>query len=152
MTASDWPMVECEVRNLAGRYCDAVLRGDRERFADCWTADAQWVVPGGEVLAGRDVIVERYVELRRPFLFCVQELLSGVIEPGQESGADAVATWQIREVQRRGDGRTNCVIGVYDDVMRRDDDGVLRFARRRFDVVYRGPLNLTGRFWRLGEA
>lgn len=152
MNGGDWAAVECEVRNLAGRYCDAVLRGDRDRFADCWTADAEWVVPGGAVLAGRDVIVERYLELRRPFELCVQELLSGVIEPGERSGCDAVATWQIRELQRRDDGRTNCVLGVYRDVMRRDDDGTLRFAQRRFDVVYRGPLDLSGTLWRLPGA
>lgn len=152
MNATDWATIDCEVRNLAGRYCDAVLRGDRDRFANCWTADAEWVVPGGEVLAGRDAIVDRFLELRRLSVLCVQELLSGVIEPGEASGADAVATWQIRETQRRSDGWVICTVGVYQDVMRRDDDGALRFARRQFDLVYRGPLNYAGRVWRLGET
>ncbi|HEX7095732.1 MAG TPA: nuclear transport factor 2 family protein [Acidimicrobiales bacterium] len=145
---TDWPSIDCAVRNLAARYCDAVLRADAERFASCWAPDARWVVPGGDTIEGRDRITALFVKLRRPFALCVQELLSGVVEPaGEGSGLAAVATWQIREVQRRDDESTNCVLGVYHDEVREDDDGVLRFARRRFDVVYRGPLDLSGTVW-----
>jgi hypothetical protein len=137
------PVTELDVRNLAGRYCEAVLLGDAELFASCWMPDAEWVVPGGSTIAGRDDIVALYAKLRAPFALCVQELLSGVVELGDDD-RPAQARWQIREVQRRADGRTNCVIGTYTDDVARGEDGVCRFVRRRFDVRYRGPLDLSG--------
>jgi hypothetical protein len=137
------PVTDHDVRNLAGRYCEAVFYGDAEIFTSCWMPDAEWVVPGGSVIAGREDIVALYAKLRAPFVLCVQELLSGVIDLDPH-GRHAHARWQIREIQRRDDGRTNCVIGTYTDDVVRDLEGVCRFARRRFDVRYRGPLDLTG--------
>jgi hypothetical protein len=134
--------VDLAVRNLTARYCDAVLRFDAALFESCWTADAEWVVPNVMTTTGREKIVALFAKLRAGFDFCTQELMSGVIEPVGE-GSSADARWQIREMQRRADGSTNCVIGIYTDhVVYRD--GAWRFARRQFDSVYRGPVDLSG--------
>jgi uncharacterized protein (TIGR02246 family) len=128
--------VRDKVANLAGRYCAAVVSGDAKDFADCWTHDARWVVPGGHEHEGREHIARVFEKVRVPFRLCVQELLSGVVEP---RGNDAAtATWQIRELQWRTDGTQTFVIGTYTDDCERDTDGIWRFTRREFSVIERG--------------
>ena len=34
------------IRRLIARYCDAVLRFDRDAFAQTWAAAAVWHIPG----------------------------------------------------------------------------------------------------------
>jgi len=77
--------------DLVGRYADAVLRFDADRFAALWTEDAEWVVAGGEPLRGRGTIVETFVRARSGFRLCVQEIMSGYVEP--PGGAGARAHW-----------------------------------------------------------
>jgi hypothetical protein len=134
--------IDLAVRNLAGRYCDAVARFDIEAFRSCWTDDADWVVPNVKTTSGRDAIVRLFATLRGGFRLCIQELLSGVVEPAGE-GSAATARWQIRELQWRADGTTSCLIGIYTDRIVLDG-GLWRFARRRFDALYRGPVDLSG--------
>jgi uncharacterized protein (TIGR02246 family) len=130
------PTVRDKVANLAGRYCAAVLSGDPDDFADCWAEDAEWVVPGGYTYEGRERIARVFAKVREPFRLCVQELLSGVVEPrGHDSGS---AVWQIRELQWRTDGTQTYVIGTYTDDCARGHDGVWRFTRREFAEVQRG--------------
>jgi hypothetical protein len=129
---------DAAVRNLAGRYCAAVLSGDSGEFGACWTDAAQWVTAGGRVFEGRERIVRVFEKSRVPFMLCIQELLSGVIEPAGEGSGAARARWQIRELQWRTDGAQSYLIGTYTDDCVREADGVWRFARREFDEVQRG--------------
>jgi uncharacterized protein (TIGR02246 family) len=138
--------IDADVRNLVGRYCDAVLRVDGQEFADTWAADARWLIPGDGSIVGRDAIVEVFLRIRPDYRQCVQEVLSGTVTP---IGADsATARWQIREVQWREDGTGSELIGVYHDDMERGSDGVLRFTCRDFELVYSGPVELPGRLRR----
>jgi uncharacterized protein (TIGR02246 family) len=128
--------VRDKVANLAGRYCAAVLSGDRDAFSDCWADDAVWVVPGGYAYEGRERITRVFTKVREPFRLCVQELLSGVVDArGPDVGS---AVWQIRELQWRTDDTQTFVIGTYTDDCARGDDGVWRFTRREFAEVQRG--------------
>jgi ketosteroid isomerase-like protein len=129
--------VRDEVANLAGRYCAAVLSGSPDDFSACWAEDAEWIVPGGYTHSGRERIVHVFTRARVPFRLCVQELLSGVVEPVGEGSGAARAVWQIRELQWRTDGSQTFLIGTYTDDCVRGDDGVWRFARREFDEVLR---------------
>jgi ketosteroid isomerase-like protein len=128
--------VRDRVSNLAGRYCAAVLSGDVKEFADCWADDARWAVPGGHEYESRTRITSVFEKVRVPFRLCVQELLSGVVEPHGPDHASAV--WQIREMQWRTDDTQTFVIGTYSDECARDADGIWRFTRRQFDEVVRG--------------
>lgn len=134
--------IDADVRNLVGRYCDAVLRVDVAGFADCWATEARWLIPGDGEIAGRDAIVEVFERIRPSYRQCVQELLNGTIS--YAGGDDATAVWQIRELQWRDDSVSQ-LIGAYHDTMARDDDGVLRFTVRDFELVYSGPLDGSGR-------
>jgi hypothetical protein len=130
--------------DLVGRYAAAVLRFDADRFADLWTEDAEWVVAGGEALRGRAVIVETFVRARSGYRLCVQEIMSGYAD--RPEGAGVTAHWQVRELQWRPDGSASQLIGVYHDDLRAVD-GAWRFARRRFELVYRGSVDLSGRLY-----
>jgi hypothetical protein len=132
--------VEEAVRNLTGRYCAAVVDFDREIFGDCWATDAQWHAKGN-VIEGRERIVRVFEKLRGQYSLCVQELLSGVIEPS--SPTEAKATWQIRELQFPIDGPAVQLLGIYEDVVVHDGER-WRFARRSFRELYRGPFDTGG--------
>jgi hypothetical protein len=132
--------VEEEVRNLTGRYCAAVVDFDRDVFGACWMPDAQWHAKGN-VIEGRERIVRVFGKLREQYSLCVQELLSGVIEP--VSGSEASATWQIRELQFPPAGGGVQLIGIYVDRCVLDGDR-WRFASRSFRELYRGPFDTSG--------
>ena len=132
--------VKDEVRNLTGRYCAAVVDFDREVFGACWLPDAQWHAKGN-VIEGRERIVRVFGKLREQYSLCVQELLSGVIEPVSET--EATATWQIRELQFPVAGAGVQLIGIYVDRCVLDGDR-WRFASRAFRELYRGPFDTSG--------
>ncbi len=136
--------IDRAVRNLTARYCDAVASFDVDLFASLWTADADWVVAGARTTSGRERIVRLFSRLRSDYLLCTQELMSGSVTPVVGASPRAAdAHWQIREFQWKADTAVSCVMGVYRDHVVFDDDQ-WRFARRQFDVLYRGPVDLTG--------
>jgi len=130
------------VRNLVGSYAEAVLRNDPALFADTWAADAVWSMPGAPTIVGRDDIARSFRDRRGTFRLCVQEILNGRITTAEADRA--TATWQVRELQWRADGTGSELLGVYDDVMVVGADGKLRFARRDFELLYRGPVDRRG--------
>lgn len=126
------------VRALVGRYCDAVARFDVEAFGATWAQDANWHLPGGEVLRGRETIASRYREIRALYSLCIQEVLSSIVDPAGR------ARWYVRELQWREGTEGSQLIGVYDDTFCGSVDAPL-FASRRFTLLYRGPADLSGR-------
>lgn len=130
------------ISNLVGRYCDAVLRCDIDTFTDCWTDDATWAIPGKGVVEGRAAIVEAFFEIRPTYRLCVQEILNSRIEPDDD--AHARCTFQVRELQWRSDGDGSELIGVYHDTVVIDGDRAW-FTHRDFELLYNGPVTLTGR-------
>lgn len=155
----DYVEVDRAVRNLTARYCDAVARNDAELFASLWTANADWVVPGARTTSGRERITRVFGKLRGDYLLCTQELMSGYVVPldttdplatdplaaGSHAtdGPVAEARWQIRELQWKAEAPVSCVLGIYSDRLE-VEDGSWRFARRQFDILYRGPVDLSG--------
>jgi hypothetical protein len=137
--------IDAAVRNRTGLYCEAVSGFDLDLFADCWMADARWEVPGAAPTVGREAIVGLFASIRAGYRLCVQELLSGVVEPDDDG--TAIARWHIRELQWRNDGEGRQLIGIYTDRLV-PDGGVLRFASRHFEPLYRGGADLGGRLYR----
>jgi ketosteroid isomerase-like protein len=135
--------IDADVHNLVGRYCDAVLRVDIAEFANAWTDDARWFIPGDGVIEGRDAITATFEKIRPSYRQCIQEVLNGTIS--YVDGDNASARWQIRELQWRNDENVSELIGVYHDVMNRGLDGVLRFAQRDFELIYSGPIDGSGK-------
>jgi hypothetical protein len=129
------------VTNLIGRYCDAVLRCDIDTFAGCWTDDAVWSIPGKGRVEGRPAIVEAFAEIRPTYLRCVQEILNSRVEP--IDAGRATCTFEVRELQWGTSGGSE-LIGVYHDTVV-VDAGRATFTSRDFELVYTGPVELTGR-------
>jgi uncharacterized protein (TIGR02246 family) len=134
-------LIDRAVRDLTARYCDAVARCDGDLFATLWSTDADWVVPGARTTSGRERIARLFMKLREDYVLCTQELMSGRVVPAPEAGA-ARARWQIREFQWKDGAPVSCVMGIYTDRLL-VEDGAWRFAERRFDIVYRGPVDLS---------
>jgi uncharacterized protein (TIGR02246 family) len=126
-------------RALVGRYCEAVLRYDVAAFTDCWALDARWGVRGSPLTEGRARIVRAFEKLRGPLPRCVQELSSGVVEVLDTETVGA--RWVIRELQWAPDGSTTALIGVYHDIIGRED-GSWRFLAREFELLARGAADL----------
>ena len=135
-------MIRPDIEDLVGRYCEAVLRVDLALFASTWCEDATWSIPGAGAVVGRTAITETFATIRSTYRRCVQEVLNGVVTPSGPD--DAAASWQVRELQWRADGTGSELIGVYHDDLRRGVDG-WQFARRDFELLYDGPLELPGR-------
>jgi ketosteroid isomerase-like protein len=133
------PEDDVAIRALLADMLDAVARGDAEAWGSCWTPDGVWVIPGFGELVGTDA-VERFAELRGGYELCIQALLSGRAEVDGDVGT---GRWYFRELQRSIGGEGNELIGCYDDEYRRTPAG-WRFSRRRFWIVYRGPVALDG--------
>jgi hypothetical protein len=128
------------LRNLVGRYCDAVARFDPEAFASLWADDAVWHLAGARDRRGREEIASLFREARAPFRLCIQEILSAVVGPG------GYARWYVRELQWRADDTASELIGVYDDTFTGPHEAPT-FASRRFTVLYRGAFNAPGRLY-----
>ena len=57
----------------------SLLRVDIAEFANAWTEDARWLIPGDGVIEGRDAITATFEEIRPSYRQCVQEILNGTI-------------------------------------------------------------------------
>jgi uncharacterized protein (TIGR02246 family) len=136
------------VGELVAAYCDAVTRADPDDFGDCWADDAVWVIPGTGEVRGRAAIVENFTATRANYNFCVQELLSGRVRVASD-GSRASARWYVRELQHTEDRTGGELLGAYDDECAPGPDGRWHFTRRAFQLLYRGRVEMPGRFYRL---
>lgn len=138
-----------EVRQLIGAYCNEVTSGDVERWAATWREDATWGIPGAGTIVGRAAIREQFESIRTIYVLCVQAVLSQTIVV--EGPDAATARTYVRELQWKrieGELRHSELIGWYDDRIRRDADGALRFAERNFVLLASSPLPWEGRLHR----
>jgi hypothetical protein len=148
MDTGDELAVRAAVTELVAAYCDAVTRADPDDFGECWALAATWVIPGTGEVHGRPAIVEQFARTRAAYDFCVQELLSGRIRVGDD-GRRAESRWYVRELQHTEDRTGGELLGAYDDSVALEADGVWRFTRRAFQLLYRGRLEMPGRAYRL---
>jgi uncharacterized protein (TIGR02246 family) len=131
---------ELAIRELVARYADAVARRDEDAWAATWTEDAEWHLLGRSA-SGRDAVVSLLKTLISGVPFVVQIPNSGIIQVHGETGS---GRWYITEYAKTRDGAALFNLGVYHDEYRRTADE-WRFSRRRFDVLYMGPPDLSAR-------
>lgn len=130
---------ELALRELVARYADAVNRRDAEVWKDTWTEDGVWHLFGRDV-EGREAVFQTWQGAMGMFTFVLQLIHSGTIEV---HGDKAIGRWYLSEVAHTSQGDKLLTVGVYHDRCERDG-GQWRFARRRFDVLYQGPPDLSG--------
>jgi uncharacterized protein (TIGR02246 family) len=132
---------EAAIRALTARFTDAVNRRSPEELGALFSEQGTWVVPGVGDTNGPVAITTLLADLLGRFSFLVQILHSGVVELG---GDRATARWYLSEFAASDDGRGWRFVGVYQDRHVRTGDGWL-FERRKFDFLYRGPADATGK-------
>ena len=129
---------ELEIRELVARYATAVTARDTETWAATWTDDCEWYVVGRSA-QGRQDAVALFEKLVSGMPFVSQQATDGQI---RVDGDRATGTWQIIEHAKLPAGAL-LNLGTYDDQYVRED-GVWRFAVRRFHMLYMGPPDLSG--------
>lgn len=132
---------EAAIRALTARFTDAVNRRHPAELAALFEEEGVWVVPGFGDTTGRQAIAGLLADLLGRFTFLVQMLHSGVVEV---DGDKARARWYLSEFAATEDGSGWRFVGVYQDDHVRVEEGWL-FERRRFDFLYRGPADASGK-------
>ena len=129
---------ELAIRNLVARYADAVNRRDEALWRSTWAADGEWLILGYQP-HGRDEVVALWRELMGAFSFVLQLIHSGNVDIGDDR---ATGRWYMSEVWKRADGTAGLTVGVYQDFYAHAE-GEWRFSRRRIDLLYMGPPDLS---------
>ncbi len=129
---------EIAIRDLVSRYIDAVNRYDADDWVATWADDATWDLLGMEV-QGKAAILETWQGAMSGFEFALMMLNSGTLEV---DGERASGRWYLTEHLRTAEGGS-MVLGVYDDEYS-CESGSWLFTRRRYNILYRGPADLSG--------
>ncbi len=130
---------ELAIRGLVAAYADAVNRRSAEDWAACWAPDGVWDLGGGRTVEGREAAVALWTKLMAGFPWVIQVVLNGTVTLDGSAGT-ATARWYLSEVfHKPEDGSGTLTYGVYHDRYVRLPEG-WRFARRRYDTMFRGPL------------
>jgi len=138
---------ELAIRDLVGRYADAVNRRDRNDWAKVWAEDGEWVLPDmmntGEpmIMKGRDKVVEAWFNTMQLFSFVAHIVYSGTIDV---QGDTASARWYLSENLIGADGTHTTMFGVYNDENVKVE-GKWLYKRRVFRPIYMGPADLSGK-------
>lgn len=130
---------ELEIRDLVARYAAAVTTRDAATWAATWADDGEWEVLGRSA-RGRQDVVALFEKLISGLPFVTQQASDGRI---RVDGDRATGAWQITEFAKMPGGGSLLNLGTYDDECVREN-GVWRFAVRRFRPLYIGPPDLSG--------
>ena len=136
MTSPRQPIAE-----LVHRYCDAVVRQDREQWAATWSEDSVWELGPDRIIEGRAPIVAHWAESIAPIEVVVQHASNGEVRSTGEATAEG--RWYITEHIKRRSGELGMLLAWYDDTYV-CEDGSWLFASRRLTPIYRGPPDLSG--------
>jgi hypothetical protein len=109
-------------------------------WAETWAEDASWKIGPNEA-KGRDEIVASWKTLMGIFDEVRQIAHQSII---RIEGDRASGRWTMSELGWPKNGDPSYVIGTYHDAYVRVD-GEWRFASRRFDMLYVGAPDLTGK-------
>ncbi|MGE0284366.1 MAG: nuclear transport factor 2 family protein [Rhizobiaceae bacterium] len=139
---ADFLAAECGIRQLMGRYADAVWRQDSAAFGQCWCEDAVWKIAGREA-KGRAEIAAMFEASVAPSERVMLWAGIPVIELTPEGATGRV---QVTELIKRRTGEGLRTLGLYYDHYR-EDNGQWRFARRHFNLYYVGPPDLSGEIY-----
>lgn len=139
---TDFAAAECAIRQLQGRYTDAVWRLDFEAFADCFAEDCEWLIDG-VTMKGRDEIVEynrtlMTTRFRRLLITLRTPILD--VQEGKASGRTYFSAQNVL-----ANGTAFAPLGVYYEHFV-DEGERWRFKWRLFETLYSGPPDLSGQW------
>jgi hypothetical protein len=135
------------IAELVHRYCDAVVRQDREQWGATWSEDSVWQLGPNRVVEGRGPIIAHWQESIARYEVVVHQAGNGYV--GSTGDTTAEGRWYITEHLKRRDGELGMLLAWYDDTYV-CEDGSWLFASRRLTPIYRGPPDLSGTWMRPG--
>jgi SnoaL-like domain len=135
---TEFIVADSGIRQLHGRFTDAVWRKDAGAFADCFTGDGEWKIASLHI-RGSVEIGSTFAKLMG---VCDRvQLILGmpILEVGQGTATGRI---QITELAKMTDGSSAMTMGVYYDRYI-EEAGCWRFQWRHFGLHYRGPTDLS---------
>lgn len=142
MTRDNWILGNLGVRQTLARLSDSIFRRDKAAHALCYAEEGEWHA-FGTITRGREAVVEHWWQVMQGFPFVRQQISALVIEV---DGDNAVSRGHVDEVLRMPDGSYQTVMGIYHTTFRRNGDDWLILVHR-YDQVYFGPADLSGKFF-----
>lgn len=128
-----------EIQTLTQRYADAVMRHNADDWAATWAEDGEWYL-GPDPIKGRETIKTTWQAAMAGFPFVAFFVQPGIIKVNGDTGT---ARTYVQENIQDTEGNSFRVVGVYNDEVVRED-GAWKFKARRYTVLYRGPVDLSG--------
>jgi ketosteroid isomerase-like protein len=132
---------ELALRNLMGRYADAVNRVDAEVWIDTWAEDGIWNLLGNPV-SGRDNILALWKQMMSSFEFALMLPSSCLFEV---NGETASGHWYLHEYTRDPEGNASTVLSRYQDTYVKKD-GQWLYQSRDYGFIYNGASDLSGSY------
>lgn len=132
---------ELALRNLMGRYADAVNRHDADAWIATWAEDGVWNLLGNPV-SGRANILALWQQMMGSFEFALMLPSSCVFEIADDT---ASGHWYLHEYTRDLAGNASTVISRYLDTYIKQD-GQWLFQSRDYCFIYNGPADLSGSY------
>ncbi len=139
---TDHAAAQAGIMELHARYTDAVWRKDVDAFAGCFTPDGEWRI-SGMALKGRDEIGGMIGRIFDNFIHVLMTFRTPLLEVG--NGVASGRTY-VDERCAWKNGERNISIGRYYEHFV-ECDGLWLFKWRLFQLLYRGPPDLTGDFF-----
>jgi|TARA_R110002073_G_scaffold2380_7_gene16205 uncharacterized protein (TIGR02246 family) len=135
------PEDEMALRNLMGRYSDAVNRVDADAWIATWAEDAVWNLLGNPV-SGKDNILALWKQMMSSFEFALMLPSTCLFEV---DGDTASGHWYLTEYTRDPEGAASTVLSRYTDTYTRKE-GQWLFQSRDYSFIYNGPADLSGTY------
>jgi ketosteroid isomerase-like protein len=132
---------ELALRNLMGRYADAVNRVDADAWIGTWAEDAIWNLLGNPV-SGRDNILALWKQMMSSFEFALMLPGSCLFEI---DGNTATGHWYLHEYTRDPEGNASTILSRYVDTYVKQD-GQWFYQSRDYGFIYNGPADLSGSY------
>jgi len=132
---------ELALRNLMGRYADAVNRRDADAWVATWSPDGVWNLLGNPV-SGRDNILALWQQMMGSFEFALMLPSSCLF---QVNGDSASGHWYLHEYTRDLQGTATTVLSRYLDTYVKQG-GQWLFRSRHYSFIYNGPADLSGTY------
>lgn len=138
MAALEFLIAESGIRQLYGRYADAVWRQDSQAFGACFTDNAVWKIAGRRAEGRAEIVAlfEASLAANERVMFW-----SGILGIELCAGG-ATGRAQVTELIKRKDGQGLRTLGMYYERFAAQD-GVWRFAWHHFDLLYYGAPDLS---------
>ena len=139
-------VAESSIRQLYGRYGDALWRKDTDDFVACFAAQAVWKIAGMTITGRIDIgsLFDRYMAGAHKVM-----MFTGI--PVLDVGVGtATGRVHVTEYSKLPDGRALRSLGIYYDRFV-EAEGRWRFQWHHFNLYYYGPADFSAPYYECKE-